>query len=138
MKLKLWQIDAFANKPLEGNPAAVVPLEAWIDAGLMQKIATENNLSETAFFVKSGPGRYDLRWFTPAAEVELCGHATLASAWLVFETLDRELNFVSFQTRSASRRLRRFSRAAICSRYGTMRPSFAESRIPTWRGCCAA
>ena len=100
MKLKLWQIDAFANKPLEGNQAAVVPLEAWIDAGLMQKIATENNLSETAFFVKSGPGRYDLRWFTPAAEVELCGHATLASAWLVFETLDRELNFVSFQTRS--------------------------------------
>ena len=56
MKLKLWQIDAFANRPLEGNPAAVVPLDAWLDAGLMQKIATENNLSETAFFVKSAPG----------------------------------------------------------------------------------
>jgi PhzF family phenazine biosynthesis protein len=100
MKLKLWQIDAFANKPLEGNPAAVVPLAAWIDAGLMGKIATENNLSETAFFVKTAPGRYDLRWFTPASEVDLCGHATLASAWLVFETLDPELKAVSFQTRS--------------------------------------
>jgi PhzF family phenazine biosynthesis protein len=100
MKLKLWQIDAFASKPLEGNPAAVVPLDAWIDAGLMQKIAGENNLAETAFFVKTAPGRYDLRWFTPAAEVDLCGHATLASAWLVFATLDRELTFVSFQTRS--------------------------------------
>lgn len=100
MKLKLWQIDAFAGKPLEGNPAAVVPLEAWIDAGLMGKIAGENNLSETAFFVKTAPGRYDLRWFTPASEVDLCGHATLASAWLVFETLDPELKSVSFQTRS--------------------------------------
>ncbi|HEY0282584.1 MAG TPA: PhzF family phenazine biosynthesis protein [Rhizomicrobium sp.] len=100
MNLKLWQIDAFADKPLEGNPAAVVPLETWIDAGLMQKIATENNLSETAFFVKTAPGRYDLRWFTPASEVELCGHATLASAWLVFETFDPELTAVTFQTRS--------------------------------------
>ena len=100
MKLKLWQIDAFASHALEGNPAAVVPLEAWIDAGLMQKIANENNLAETAFFVKTAPGRYDLRWFTPAAEVDLCGHATLASAWLVFETLDPELKSVSFQTRS--------------------------------------
>ena len=84
MKLKLWQIDAFASHALEGNPAAVVPLDTWIDAGLMGKIAGENNLSETAFFVKTAPGRYDLRWFTPAAEVDLCGHATLASAWLVF------------------------------------------------------
>ena len=100
MKLKLWQIDAFANKPLEGNPAAVVPLDAWIDAGLMQKIAGENNLSETAFFVKNAPGRYDLRWFTPASEVDLCGHATLASAWLVFATLEPKLDAVSFQTRS--------------------------------------
>ena len=100
MKLKLWQIDAFASHALEGNPAAVVPLEAWIDAGLMGKIAGENNLSETAFFVKTAPGCYDLRWFTPAAEVDLCGHATLASAWLVFATLDPELKAVSFQTRS--------------------------------------
>ncbi len=100
MKLKLWQIDAFANHALEGNPAAVVPLKAWIDAGLMQKIARENNLAETAFFVETAPGRYDLRWFTPEAEVDLCGHATLASAWLLFETLAPELKTVSFMTRS--------------------------------------
>jgi len=100
MKLKLWQIDAFANRALEGNPAAVVPLDAWLDAGLMQKIANENNLAETAFFVKTAPGRYDLRWFTPVAEVDLCGHATLASAWLVFGTLDPEAKSISFQTRS--------------------------------------
>ena len=100
MKLKLWQVDAFANKPLEGNPAAVVPLEKWIDDGLMQKIANENNLAETAFFVRTAPGRYDLRWFTPEAEVDLCGHATLASAWALFEILDPELKTVSFMTRS--------------------------------------
>ena len=100
MKLKLWQVDAFANHVLEGNPAAVVPLEAWIDPKLMQKIAGENNLAETAFFVKTAPGRYDLRWFTPASEVDLCGHATLASAWTVFEFLDPELKAVSFMTRS--------------------------------------
>jgi predicted PhzF superfamily epimerase YddE/YHI9 len=100
MKFKLWQIDAFANKPLEGNPAAVVPLNAWIDAGLMQKIASENNLSETAFFVQTAQGRYDLRWFTPGGEVDLCGHATLASAWLIFEQFHPALNSVTFVTRS--------------------------------------
>ncbi len=100
MKLKLWQIDAFARHALEGNPAAVIPLKAWLDAELMQKIAGENNLAETAFFVRKAPGKYDLRWFTPAVEVDLCGHATLASAWLVFETLAPELKSVSFSTRS--------------------------------------
>jgi PhzF family phenazine biosynthesis protein len=98
--MKLWQVDAFANKPLEGNPAAVVPLDAWIDARLMQKIARENNLAETAFLVKTAPGCYDLRWFTPEAEVDLCGHATLASAWIIFEHLDPGLRAVSFMTRS--------------------------------------
>ena len=73
-------MDAFASQVLEGNPAAVVPLESWLDDALMQKIAGENNLAETAFFVRTRPGAYDLRWFTPNAEVELCGHATLASA----------------------------------------------------------
>lgn len=100
MKLKMWQVDAFASKVLEGNPAAIVPLESWIDASLMQRIANENNLAETAFFVKTGDGRYDLRWFTPEGEVDLCGHATLASAWLLFETLDPELKTVAFSTRS--------------------------------------
>jgi PhzF family phenazine biosynthesis protein len=102
MKLKLWQIDAFANKPFEGNPAAIVPLDTWIDATLMQKIAGENNLAETAFFVRTGAGKYDLRWFTPESEVDLCGHATLASAWLIFEKIDPSLNLVAFETRSGT------------------------------------
>ena len=88
MKLKIWQVDAFAKKPLEGNPAAIVPLDSWLDDSLMQAIAAENNLAETAFFVKTGTGSYDLRWFTPALEVDLCGHATLASAWILFNVID--------------------------------------------------
>jgi PhzF family phenazine biosynthesis protein len=100
MKLKIWQVDAFASKPLEGNPAAIVPLESWLDAGLMQAIAAENNVAETAFFVKTGASAFDLRWFTPALEVDLCGHATLASAWTLFNILDPRLNEVRFMTRS--------------------------------------
>lgn len=100
MQLKLWQVDAFAGKPLEGNPAAIVPLENWLDTALMQRIANENNLAETAFFVKQAPGRYALRWFTPEAEVDLCGHATLATAWLVFSKFDPGLKDAAFETRS--------------------------------------
>jgi PhzF family phenazine biosynthesis protein len=100
MNLKMWQVDAFADRAFGGNPAAIVPLEAWIDDGLMQRIANENNLAETAFFVPKGDGRYHLRWFTPESEVELCGHATLASAWLLFEHLKPELNKVDFETLS--------------------------------------
>jgi PhzF family phenazine biosynthesis protein len=100
MKLKIWQVDAFANKPLEGNPAAIVPLESWLDADLMLAIAAENNVAETAFFVKAGAGTYDLRWFAPNREVDLCGHATLASAWIIFKKLDTGLKEVRFATRS--------------------------------------
>ena len=102
MRLKLWQVDAFASKSLEGNPAAIVPLEAWIDASLMQKIANENNLAETAFFVRKAKGHYALRWFTPESEVDLCGHATLASAWTIFEFLDPDLKQADFETRSGT------------------------------------
>ena len=102
MKLKLWQVDAFAAKPLAGNPAAIVPLDTWLDSDLMQKIANENNLAETAFFVRKSKGQYDLRWFTPMGEVELCGHATLASAWTVFEFLDPDLKQVAFDTKSGT------------------------------------
>jgi Predicted epimerase, PhzC/PhzF homolog len=79
MNLDIFQIDAFATRPFEGNPAAVCPLEHWLDDELLQAIAAENNLSETAFFVPSKDG-FELRWFTPLKEVALCGHATLATA----------------------------------------------------------
>lgn len=100
MTLRIWQVDAFASKPLEGNPAAIVPLERWLDAGLMQRIAGENNVAETAFFVKTAPGAYDLRWFTPSVEVDLCGHATLASAWVIFNRIDTAQTEARFMTRS--------------------------------------
>jgi len=100
MRLPLYQIDAFADKPFSGNPAAIVPLTKWLDERLMQAIAAENNLAETAFFLETGPGRYDLRWFTPTVEVDLCGHATLASAYVVFTRLDATLRRVDFKTRS--------------------------------------
>lgn len=79
--LPFFQVDAFAEKPLTGNPAAVMPLDRWLDDALLQAIAAENNLSETAFTVPTGGGEtdYELRWFTPTAEVDLCGHATLAA-----------------------------------------------------------
>jgi PhzF family phenazine biosynthesis protein len=102
MKLKLWQVDAFAAKVLEGNPAAIVPLDAFPGDAVMQKIANENNLAETAFLVRRSAGRYDLRWFTPESEVDLCGHATLASAWLVFAELDPGLKQIDFETRSGT------------------------------------
>jgi PhzF family phenazine biosynthesis protein len=100
MKLKIWQVDAFAAAPLEGNPAAIVPLESWLPDDLMQRIAAENNVAETAFFVKTGAGSYDLRWFAPNREVDLCGHATLASAWIIFGKIEPALNEVRFATRS--------------------------------------
>jgi len=87
MELTIYQVDAFAEKLFGGNPAAVIPLESWIDEGLMQKIALENNLAETVFFVKNEL-RYDIRWFTPNVEVDICGHATLASAYVLFNLLD--------------------------------------------------
>jgi PhzF family phenazine biosynthesis protein len=107
MKLNIWQVDAFARKPLEGNPAAIVPLERWLDVGLMQRIAAENNVAETAFFVKTGVDAYDLRWFTPSREVDLCGHATLASAWIVLGKIDTGLNEVRFATRSGELKVTR-------------------------------
>ncbi len=99
MKIALYQVDAFADKVFQGNPAAICPLEEWLDVDLMQAIAVENNLSETAFFVAKGDA-YELRWFTPVAEVDLCGHATLASAHVVFEHIDPNAGDVAFDTRS--------------------------------------
>ncbi len=84
MKLRLFQVDAFSDTVFHGNPAAVCPLDSWLDDDTMQKIASENNLSETAFYVKTGTG-FHIRWFTPLTEVELCGHATLATAHVIFK-----------------------------------------------------
>jgi len=97
----MYQIDAFATKVFEGNPAAVIPLEAWLSDDLMQRIAQENNLSETAFFVQDGSS-YHLRWFTPTQEVEMCGHATLASAFVLFECLGYAHKSITFLTQSGA------------------------------------
>lgn len=99
MKIPLYQVDAFTDRVFGGNPAAVCPLDSWLPDGQMQAIAAENNLSDTAFFVRNGD-RYDLRWFTPAVEVDLCGHATLASAYVLFQQLGETGNKVVFHTRS--------------------------------------
>jgi len=95
MKIPIYQIDAFAHAVFSGNPAAVCPLENWLPDATMQAIATENNLSETAFFVRKHD-YYELRWFTPKREVDLCGHATLASAFVVFNFLDPASRKVKF------------------------------------------
>jgi len=104
MKLRLFQVDAFASRVFAGNPAAVVPLERWLGDATLQAIATENNLSETAFFV-GGKGDYHIRWMTPADEVDLCGHATLASAWVVFNELEKGRAEVTFRSQSGPLRV---------------------------------
>lgn len=105
MKCQVYQIDAFTDRLFSGNPAAVCPLEAWLADDLMQAIAAENNLSETAFLVPEGEGKdshWGLRWFTPAVEVDLCGHATLASAHLLLNHLGHAGDAISFETRSGT------------------------------------
>lgn len=97
MKLQIFQVDAFTSKPFGGNPAAVVPLTEWLSDELMLDIAAENNLSETAFFVPKD-GQYHIRWFTPAIEVDLCGHATLATSHVIFNELKLETEKIKFHS----------------------------------------
>lgn len=99
MKLQIFQVDAFTSKPFGGNPAAIVPLDAWLPDEAMQAIALENNLSETAFFVREGDG-YGLRWFTPTFEIDLCGHATLAAAYVLYDQLGAIDDVLRFQSKS--------------------------------------
>lgn len=99
MKLRLFQVDAFTPTALAGNPAAVIPLEAWLEDALLQALAIENNLSETAFLVPEGDG-WRLRWFTPGGEVDLCGHATLATAHTLWNELGETREELRFATRS--------------------------------------
>ncbi len=97
MNLQIFQVDAFTSKLFGGNPAAIVPLISWLDDDMMLAIAAENNLAETAFFVKSGD-HYEIRWFTPMVEVNLCGHATLASAHVIFNELKLENDTIRFDS----------------------------------------
>ncbi|MBX7170886.1 MAG: PhzF family phenazine biosynthesis protein [Pyrinomonadaceae bacterium] len=97
MKLTIYQVDAFAKEIFKGNPAAICPLDEWLETDLMQKIALENNLSETAFFVKKDD-HYEIRWFTPGSEIDLCGHATVASAYVIFEVLKLEEKLIKFHS----------------------------------------
>jgi PhzF family phenazine biosynthesis protein len=99
MQLKIYQVDAFANKTFEGNPAAIVPLESWLDNTILQAIANENNLSETAYIVPNKKG-YDIRWLTPTSEVDMCGHATLASAYVLFNELGYDKQKIYFDSKS--------------------------------------
>ena len=99
MALPIYQVDAFASKLFGGNPAAVVPLEKWLDDKTMLNIAAENNLAETAFIIKEN-NFYHIRWMTPTVEVPLCGHATLASAYVIFNHIDKNITSVKFQSKS--------------------------------------
>lgn len=123
--LQLYQVDAFAERVFEGNPAAVVPLERWPKDALLQAIATENNLSETAFFVAEAEG-FRLRWFTPNAEVDLCGHATLATAHVLFEHLGHAGDRVDFHSRSGPLSVRREG-ARLCMDF----PAAGAERVAT-------
>jgi len=108
MKLDIYQIDAFADAPFSGNPAAVVPLDRWLDEAVMQNIAMENNLAETAFILPGDTAdAWQLRWFTPTTEVPLCGHATLASATCILRHIHPQLDQVRFATKSGELRVQR-------------------------------
>jgi PhzF family phenazine biosynthesis protein len=100
MRIPIYQVDAFTSKIFGGNPAAVCPLPLWLPDPKLQAIAAENNLSETAFFVKKGAA-YELRWFTPVLEIDLCGHATLASAHVLFNHLGYKKDEIVFRTRKS-------------------------------------
>ena len=106
MKLDIYQVDAFSQHPFGGNPAAVCPLTEWLPDAQLQNIAAENNLSETAYFVPRGDF-YELRWFTPEVEVDLCGHATLAAAWVLIHQLADTPEVLRFATRSGELRVTR-------------------------------
>ena len=100
MEVPFYQVDAFSSKIFEGNPAGVCLLESWLADEVLQNIAAENNLSETAFLVQRSQGRYELRWFTPTVEIDLCGHATLASAFIIFSFIGSTLSSLDFETAS--------------------------------------
>ncbi|SFC28918.1 PhzF family phenazine biosynthesis protein [Pseudoalteromonas denitrificans] len=107
MKHAIFQVDAFTNSQFKGNPAAVIPLDKWLDNEVLQKIAAENNLSETAFYIINDD-IVKLRWFTPETEVDLCGHATLATAWVLVNEFNYQNAEIQFETRSGILTVRHF------------------------------
>ncbi|MBK5005479.1 PhzF family phenazine biosynthesis protein [Pseudomonas sp. S32] len=125
MQLEIFQVDAFSAEPFGGNPAAVIPLEHWLPDQVLQRIAEENNLSETAYFVRNGEG-FDLRWFTPAVEVDLCGHATLASAYVLFEQLGEPAQVLRFNTRSGELRVTRGDDGLLAMDFPAKQPAAEE------------
>jgi PhzF family phenazine biosynthesis protein len=121
MRIPIWQIDAFAERVFSGNPAAVCPLEAWLPDETLLAIAGENNLSETAFLVRAAAGWW-IRWFTPTVEVELCGHATLASAHVVLAHLEPSARAVTFRSRSGPLTVTREADGLLAMRFPRQAP----------------
>lgn len=142
MKLPIYQIDAFAERIFEGNSAAIIPLMEWLPDQVLQNIAQENNLSETAYFIKDG-NDYHIRWFTPVVEVDLCGHATLASAYVIFEILKFKREEILFHSRSGDLKVTRkgklleldFPKSDIhqCETPIEITQAFGKEPIEVWR-----
>jgi PhzF family phenazine biosynthesis protein len=129
MKLPMYQIDAFTDKVFKGNYAAVVPLEHWLHDSLMQAIAAENNLSETEFFVKNADGAFDIRWFSPLTEIAFCGHATLASAYVIFKQCE-DLDVIEFVAKAVGRLAVRHTRDGLIEMSFPQRPAKKLNDIP--------
>ncbi len=125
MEIPIYQVDAFTDQVFGGNPAAICPLDVWPDDDTLQAIAVENNLSETAFFMATDEG-YDLRWFTPGAEVDLCGHATLATAHVIFGRLNPALTEVRFKTLSGELTVKRAAGGLLEMDFPSRPPGPAE------------
>ncbi len=125
--LKVYFIDSFASKQFEGNPAAVIPLRKWLPDHVMQSLASENNLSETAFFVEKNGG-YWIRWFTPVDEVKLCGHATLAAAYVLFYELGYVQDIIQFESLSGKLYVRRRDNEMILD-FPSQPPSKCETPV---------
>lgn len=125
MQLEIFQVDAFSAEPFGGNPAAVIALQSWLPDAVLQRIAEENNLSETAYFLRNGDG-FDLRWFTPTVEVDLCGHATLAAAYVLFEQLAEQAQVLRFNTRSGELRVSRAQDGLLAMDFPAKQPQAVE------------
>lgn len=127
-KIKTYHIDAFTNKVFGGNPAVVIPLDYWLSEDIMQNIAAENNLSETAFFVKN-ENVFEIRWFTPTVEIELCGHATLASAFVIFNYLNYNDSIIYFNCMVGELVVKRIENNFICLNFPSDKGKVIEDKF---------